>query len=218
MAAHVAAANRIYAHGTFAEVQAFRVRELPPILALDFGALPRTIGLFALGMWAWRAGVVTRPRDHRRLLAGAAIVGIAGGMLGTLDASMAGSWESVVAESSAIVLALGYAAAVLLAFERPSVRRALAPLAAPGRMALTNYLAQSIVFGLVFYGYGLGRFGAMPVSRAAILGLVVYAGQAAASTWWLARFRFGPVEWLWRSVTYGTWQPMRRAAQAIAPT
>jgi uncharacterized protein len=220
MTAHVAEASRVYAHGTLAEVQAFRVHELPPILALDFGALPRTIGLFALGMWAWRAGIVTRPRDHVRLLAGAAILGIAVGMIGTLGASIARSWETVVAEASAIVLGLGYGAAILLLYQQRSMRRALTLLAPLGRMALTNYLAQSILFGLVFYGYGLGQLGAMSVTRGAILGVVVYAGQAVASAWWLAHFQFGPVEWLWRSATYRAWQPMRRrpASRAMAST
>jgi len=208
MAAHVATANRIYAHGTFGDVLAFRIHELPPILALDFGALPRTIGLFALGMWAWRVGIIERPHDHVRLLATVAIVGITIGMAGTLGASRAPSWESVIAESSAIVLGLGYAAAFLVAFERPIVRRALRALAPLGRTALTNYLAQSVVLGFVFYGYGLGQFGAMSVTRAAILGVAVYAAQAMVSALWLARFQFGPVEWLWRSATYGAWQAM----------
>jgi len=216
MAAHVAEANRVYAHGTLAEVQSFRVRELPPILALDLGALPRTVGLFALGMVSWRAGIVARPREHSRLLATIAIVGVAIGFAGTLGASsVPGAWESVVAESSAILLGLGYGATILLAFEREAMRRPLALLAPLGRMALTNYLAQSVVFGLVFYGYGLGRFGAMSVTQAALLGIGVYVAQAAASRWWLARFAFGPVEWLWRSATYGAWQPMRRGVAVV---
>ena len=76
-------------------------------------------------------------------------------------------------------------------------------------MAFTNYLLQSLILGFVFYGYGLGRFGTMSVTRAALLGLALYAAQVLASTWWLRRFRFGPLEWLWRSATYAAWQPFR---------
>src|SRR6185369_6013267 len=102
----------------------------------------------------------------------------------------------------------GYTAVVLLACERPSGRTLLAPLAPLGRMALTSYLTQSLAFGLIFYGYGFGWFGAMSVARAALLGVAFYAAQVAFSAWWLRRFQFGPVEWIWRSATYGAWQPM----------
>jgi uncharacterized protein len=74
-------------------------------------------------------------------------------------------------------------------------------------MSLSNYLLQSLIFGWVFYGYGLGRFGAMSSTQAAILGIAVYLCQVVASHYWLRRFRFGPVEWLWRSATYAAWQP-----------
>jgi len=113
-----------------------------------------------------------------------------------------------------VALALGYGAGLLLLFERPVARRALATLAPLGQMALTNYLLQSVIFGFVFYGYGLGQFGKMSVTRATQLGVLVYAAQIVASAWWLRRFRFGPVEWAWRCVTYKAWQPMRSKSQS----
>ena len=85
----------------------------------------------------------------------------------------------------------------------------LRPIAALGRMALSNYLAQSVVCALIFYGYGFGLFGRLAPAPAAALGLCVYAGQVAFSVWWLKRHQFGPFEWLWRSLTYGRLQPMR---------
>jgi len=81
--------------------------------------------------------------------------------------------------------------------------------AAPlGRMALTNYLAQSLIFGWVFYGYGLGLFGHVGASAGLALGSAVYALQVILSRWWLNRHNFGPVEWLWRRLMYGVPQPM----------
>jgi uncharacterized protein len=210
---HVAAATSIYAHGTFREVQAFRVRELGSILALDFGVLPRTFGLFALGMWAWRAELFDGSRDRTLLLRRIALVGVTVGSAATVVGTGAlgelGAWQSAVDGLGAIVLGLGYAAAILFAYEQPLLRRPLDSLAPLGRMALTNYLGQSVLFGWLFYGYGLGLFGAMSVASAAFLGIAVYVAQAAASAWWLRHFRFGPIEWLWRSATYGGWQPMR---------
>ena len=160
IAAHVAEANRVYARGGVREILAFRVHELRPILALDFSVLPRTMGLFALGAWIWRAGIFQRPEEHRRLLRWTCAAGLvlgggaalyAGGLL-TEGAPHLGPWGGVLDGLGTITLALGYAAAVALAFERPGVRRLLALTAPLGRMALTSYLTQSVVLGLVFYG------------------------------------------------------------------
>jgi uncharacterized protein len=77
-------------------------------------------------------------------------------------------------------------------------------------MALSNYLFQALVCTTIFYSYGLGLFGS--VGRAPGLGLTVaiYVSQVGLSRWWLNRFQFGPLEWLWRSITYGKLQLMRR--------
>ncbi|UWX03681.1 DUF418 domain-containing protein [Pseudoxanthomonas sp. NC8] len=82
-------------------------------------------------------------------------------------------------------------------------------LAPAGRMALTNYLLQSIICTLLFYGYGLGYFEQLPRSWQIPFALGLFALQVLCSRWWLQRFRFGPAEWLWRSLTYARLQPMR---------
>jgi uncharacterized protein len=111
-----------------------------------------------------------------------------------------------------VILALGYAATVLALIAAGGWR--LFAWAAPlGRMAFTNYLLQSLIFGWIFYGYGLGLFGSLGIAAASAMGIGVYAFQVLLSRWWLRRFRFGPVEWLWRTLMYGTVQPMR-----IGPT
>lgn len=108
-----------------------------------------------------------------------------------------------------LALALWYASAVVLLVERPAWRRRLAPLAAAGRMALTNYLLQSLVCTTLFYSYGLGLYGRVGPAGGLLLTLAIFGGQLAFSAWWLRRFRFGPVEWLWRTLTYGRRQPLR---------
>jgi len=70
-------------------------------------------------------------------------------------------------------------------------------------MALTNYVSQSVICTLVFYGTGLGLGGTMGPALYLPLGLAVYGLQVVASRWWLDRFQYGPVEWLWRMLTYG---------------
>ena len=79
-------------------------------------------------------------------------------------------------------------------------------------MAFTNYLAQLLIFGWIFYGYGLGLFGRLGVTSALAIGVAVYAAQVLFSAWWLRHYRYGPVEWLWRTLMYGVAQPMRQTA------
>jgi uncharacterized protein len=87
-------------------------------------------------------------------------------------------------------------------------------------MAFTNYILHSVIFVFVFFGYGLGLFGRMGAAAALLLVAVVYFFQALLSTLWLSKFRFGPLEWLWRSITYNRLQQMRirrRLDPAIRP-
>ena len=82
------------------------------------------------------------------------------------------------------------------------------PLAAVGRTALSNYLLQSLVCTTIFYSYGLGLFCRVRPSLALLLSVGIYLIQVQLSLWWLRRYRCGPMEWLWRSLTYWQWQPM----------
>src|SRR3546814_5275768 len=83
-------------------------------------------------------------------------------------------------------------------------RRPLMWLAPMGRMALTNYLMQSLILSLVFHGYALGQYGNIPRAQQMLLSAAILAFQCVFSALWLKAFRFGPMEWLWRCFTY--WQ------------
>ncbi|MEO7191831.1 MAG: DUF418 domain-containing protein [Vicinamibacterales bacterium] len=207
-------AARIYTVGRVEDVIVFHWHETRTlILPLLVDVLPRTYGLMALGAAAWNAGVFTSPERHGRLLIGIALVGIAVGggatILSTLQIPTSLPSRLLGAASSA-PLAMGYAAGLVLILRLPAAPRTAALFAAVGRMALTNYLAQSVALGVLFYGYGLGLYGRVGSAAAAAIGLSLYAAQLAFSWAWLKRYRFGPVEWIWRSVTYGRGQPMLR--------
>ncbi len=102
-----------------------------------------------------------------------------------------------------------YVSTFVLALQREAWRRRLAPLAAVGRTALSNYLLQSLVCTTIFYSYGLGLYGQVGPALGLALTALIFALQIPLSMWWLRRFRFGPAEWLWRTLTYGKLQPMR---------
>ena len=107
------------------------------------------------------------------------------------------------------LMGLFYAAVIVLALRDVRWQRRLAGLAAVGRMALSNYLLQTVVVTTLLYGYGAGLHGRLRVVTGLPVACVIFAVQVALSRWWIARFRLGPAEWLWRSVTYGGWQPLR---------
>jgi len=101
----------------------------------------------------------------------------------------------------------------------PQWKARLQRFGAVGRTALTNYLLQSVIGTLLFYSYGLGLFGQLGPALLLPLTFVIFALQVWASGWWVERFRFGPMEWLWRSLTYGRVLPLgRREAVAAAPS
>jgi len=93
--------------------------------------------------------------------------------------------------------------------QREAWKKRLAPLGAVGRLALSNYLLQSLVCTTIFYSYGLGLFGKVGPALGLALTVLIFALQIPLSVWWMKRFRFGPAEWLWRTLTYGRLQPMR---------
>ena len=216
MTQNVADAARIYGSGGFADVLAFRVHELPAFLPLHLFILPRTVALMLIGAAVWRADLLRTGSRVSQCLPRAAAIGILAG--GALAVAHAIGWfrlgwraELALERLGTVLLACGYGAAVLWATDKTGARKLLAWAAPIGRMAFTNYLMQSVIFGWLFYGYGLGLFGKLGVAPALAIGTGVYVLQAAFSTYWLQRYLYGPVEWLWRSAMYGTRQPLRRA-------
>ena len=112
------------------------------------------------------------------------------------------------------LLAAGYVAGLVVAMHTPLGRRILMPFAAAGRMALSNYVAQSFIYAFVLFGVGPGLALAGRIGATAVVGIVVvgYGAQIALSVWWLGRYRYGPLEWLWRGLTYGEWPRFRSVA------
>ena len=187
----------------------------PAVRALHPALPAQTVGLFLLGFWLVRRGFLQQLAAQRqrmvRLLAICLPLGLAVNLLLMLarDHRTAG-WRLVVALGILVggpLLSLCYAGVLILLSAENRWRRRLAPLAAAGRMALTNYLLQSLVCTTLFYGYGFGLMGTFGPAAATAVAIALWVVQLFASVFWLRHFRCGPAEWLWRSFIYLRWQP-----------
>jgi uncharacterized protein len=179
----------------------------------------KVLGMFLIGLWVGRRAIHADSAAHRQLLRRVATTGLTLGLPLSAVKAVLMMWprESPAIEFAGEVfyclgtptLALGYAAAFTLVW-LGARRRALEIAAPAGQMALTNYLMQTVLQSAIFYGWGLGLIGKFGLVVIAPIGAANFALQILYSRLWLSRFRFGPAEWLWRSASYGTVQPMRR--------
>lgn len=110
------------------------------------------------------------------------------------------------------MLALGYGAGIVLLTQKGVLAKALGILRSMGRMALTVYLSGTLLFTLLFYGYGFGQIFLIGPAKTSAFAILFFLMQAAFCVWWLDRFRFGPIEWIWRTLTYGKIAKLRVAA------
>jgi uncharacterized protein len=219
---------RVLTKGSYADGVAMRAKNFAEHAPGEVGFATVLIGMFLLGVWFVRSGIMENTRAHlplfRKLAMYGLPFGIGLGLLGSLIALRpipgSGGADGYQFASGLLMLgnlpaSVGYVALVVLMLHSASFAK-IKVLAPFGRMALTNYLMQSLIGAVVFFGWGFGNFG---ISRTAQLGyvVVVVVAQVAFSHFWLARFRFGPMEWLWRAITYWTIPPMRLASPVVAP-
>jgi uncharacterized protein len=235
--------NWIYMHGSFIQIMTrgaldylFWYRRWPLFV------FPAFLTLFVLGLWAVRVDLVKRLMARRSRLLWVLVVALLGALLGAYVMTHLGKWwpppksqptlgefvfslralRFTIAQTAWHLLAWGnavvYATAMALLVSVPAGARLLAPLAAVGRMSLTTYLTQSLVSVTLFYHYGFGWFGRVGHVGMLTVTVTLFAVQMAASVWWLRRYRFGPMEWLWRSAAYGKVQPMRRKTETPVAT
>jgi uncharacterized protein len=181
---------------------------------------PKVLGMFVLGLVLARRGVALDPGAHRETLIRWRRIGwLIGLPCNVLGAWAFSQWAYVPPSLGGLVgvasqavgiplLAIGYASTVALAVARG--RRLLAHFAPVGRMALTNYLSHSVICVVLAYGFGFGLWWRIGASTAIAIALAIVAVQIPLSRWWLARYSYGPMEWVWRRLTYGQPLPLRR--------
>jgi uncharacterized protein len=216
---------RIKSAGTLSEVVMLNAREgISGTLwfQLFTGRLFITLGLFLLGLYAGRnrlfVDLPENRRFFRRLLGWSGALALLSSVLAFIYGGFSfgpglPGWQGMVGSTAFDIhqatLSAFYVAGITLLFWQ-SKSRFLHSLVAVGRMGLTTYLMQTVFGVLVFLGYGLGLMGKLGMAASVGLGLVFFALQIFLANAWLRRFHYGPVEWLWRSLTYLKAQPWQK--------
>jgi uncharacterized protein len=207
---------------------------LQTVLALGAIVGPTVLAMFLVGMWLGRRGLLHAPADHApalfRLLLFGLLVGIPLTVVQVWTAFQAGATPGLPAGDIAPILlsiasllvggpalGLAYVAGAALIWRHPQGRRVLATFAPVGRMALTNYLLQSLIATLVFHGHGLGLYGKLGPALWLAIAVAIYVSQVLLSRWWMSRHAFGPMEWLWRTFTYGRRPTLTAPAPEVVP-
>ncbi|MEM7502605.1 MAG: DUF418 domain-containing protein [Pseudomonadota bacterium] len=209
--------------GGYRDVLAFRA---PTVVSMQteatfFFVLWRVGGVMLLGMALMKLGILAGTRSerfYRRMQ----LMGYGLGLPLTIFSAydlFSHQWDGVYVLGGgmlsnyvgSILVAFGHVATVMRIVNANLWPRLMARFTAVGRMALTNYLLHSIVLTTIFYGYGLGLYGAIPRAWQMAFVVLVLGLQLWLSPIWLRHYRFGPLEWAWRSLTYWRRQPLRRA-------
>ncbi len=188
--------------------------------AMLFYLLWRAGGLMLVGMALYKWGVFSATcsvRFYYKLILFGFVFGLPLVVYGILD-NFSHQWDALYALMGpgslynyfgSMFIAMAYVGVVMRVVQSELFANLKRRLAAVGRMALTNYLMHTVAATFIFYGHGLGLFGAVPRWGQLLVVLLICCLQLYFSPLWLHKFRFGPVEWLWRTLTYLRLQPMK---------
>jgi uncharacterized protein len=215
-------ASVIYSGGSFSEIVSVRVQEFKALLSGILFFYPVVLGMFLLGVWAARKGVISDYIGNlslfRKMFWWGLAIGIVTNTLFVIASHHAvplipSGW-SLLATSmhtfGGVSFGLCYVSAIVLLVAKGKSALFYGLLAPVGRMALTNYLLHSIIGAFLFHSYGFGLYGKIEVWQGIVLTIVIFSIQIPFSRWWLNHFQFGPFEWLWRCLTYLKFQPLLR--------
>ena len=176
--------------------------------------LPKILAMFLIGLYAYRIGVFQNLPENKPLIRKVMVYGLGLGIVGNLlmaglsgnegdfPPSLAGVFGVIGYAFGVPALALGIIATITTLWQTDAWKRILSLLTPVGRMALTNYLMQTVICVVIFYGYGFGLVGTMGAAKATLIALTIFAFQVVLSNLWLKFFGYGPMEWIWRQLTY----------------
>ena len=201
-----------YRYGTFGEIMRQRASDTLFVYAFMPFNIIAVFPMFLLGLYAGKKGIFQNIESNLPFIkkawkwsfAIAIPMSIAVIILQKLpNTNIYLSLSAIAGFFSMVGLVVFYITSITLLCQNAKWLLRLKPFAYVGRMALSNYLLQSIIGTLIFYNYGLGLYGQIAPAFGMVLALVIFAVQIFISKWWLERYQFGPMEWTWKSLTYG---------------
>ncbi len=210
----------VYLEGSLTELIGFRlINEVPYVFIALIAWIPAVLAFFLCGLYVGKCDIVRDIPGNIPLLKKVLKVGLPVGftLMFFYVLIESGAVPVGVLLRPALLGATNYAASIfifpayvsliVLAVQTEFWRKALLPVAATGRMALTNYLAQTLICVTLFYGFGFGLFGSVSATQGVFIVIAIYLLQVAWSNLWFRKFRYGPMEWFWRTLTYKKREP-----------
>jgi uncharacterized protein len=208
---------RDYAHGNFRELMAVRYAEAIRGIRLGYNSFAHVLALFLLGLYAGKKRIFEDLNSNRRLFSGLLLWGPTIGVSAELALHFlywkglpiwCGMLRPVMFGLGTVALSAGYVALLVKLTSVPQAKLFLGALAKVGRIALTNYVLQSVICTFIFYSFGFRLYGQIGPMVGLELTFAIYVAEVWLSRWWLGRARYGPLEWVLRSITYRQIQPM----------
>ena len=183
--------------------------------------IPKVLGMFLIGYVVGRSDFYQQIIRYKKLLYWIIALGLIIGLPANyylayymktamgdyFQQKQKGLYQTIFYALGVVPLAMAYVGLLIICFQKLSAKKFMSVLAPVGKMAFSNYIAQSLVGNFVFLGAGLGYMGQIGPVYFTVFGIVIFIIQIIISTIWLRYFNYGPVEWIWRSATYKKWQP-----------
>jgi len=205
-----------------------KIRAIDVGLMFAFGIfwMPFAFALMLFGAAVGKTGIPQNTEEHKTLLMKVirrgfilGIIGSTAALIGYINANQVESdyWGIIMYFGVAVgapALSLFYAAGTVQLHRSGKLQKFFTRLSAVGKMALSNYILQSIIATTIFYSYGFGLYGSVGPAAGILITLAIFTLQLFISPLWLQYFHYGPLEWLWRTCTYMNIQPFRKINHA----
>ncbi|WP_339725329.1 DUF418 domain-containing protein [uncultured Paraglaciecola sp.] len=208
--------------GSYWQATVFRAKaSMMWLIFTPIFALTLLLPIFLLGYWLVVSGAIKDHAQYPKLFGYMARIGLGVGLFVTVGGLVIighpavehiqpiQAVGNVLFNGGQFFMAAGYLGLLIRLLDSPKWQKLLAKLAPMGRMALTNYIMHSIILSSLFYGYAGGLYGEVSRASQMLIVLAIVIIQIPLSSWWLKHYQFGPLEWLWRSLTYKKWQSFK---------
>ncbi len=215
-------AIQIYQRGGWEEIYGQRLNELEMMYKNGIISLLPVFTMFLAGLYAGKMGWFQRIADHLHTFRKAQLWGLGIGLPLSilfwvsgqkLDPAIPDLWfvmNYICIAVGTPALCIFYISTIVMWHHHKPHYRFWNLVAGVGRMALSHYIGQSILCTTLFYGYGLGLYGKVSPFIGVVMTVVIYMLQLGITIWWLRQYRYGPLEWIWRSLTYLQLQPFKK--------